>query len=98
MNREFNQPNFITNDFSVVAEKGTNFKTITSKEGDTHDLFEFWVLDNGQEVHCIAWDATAHSLKTAFENPITEIKLTYKERQNKFTNAVDYSIRNYEVK
>ncbi|WP_368485999.1 hypothetical protein [Spiroplasma sp. DGKH1] len=84
--------------FPIIGDKGTNFKTVNSKDGGSHDLFEFWVEDNGNEVHCIAWDDVANKLKSEFNfDNFKNIIITYKKRLNKFTEKTDYSVREFSL-
>lgn len=101
MHNNFNrktQEKFEECKFVIAESKKTLFKTVNGKDGKTHDLFEFWVLDNGNEVHCIAWDNVAHDLKKVLDSGKTnEISLTFKKRLNKFTEKIDYSVREFKI-
>ncbi|ATZ16063.1 hypothetical protein JN01_0012 [Entomoplasma freundtii] len=90
--------NLLNGTFPVENLDEIVFKTIVTREGDEHDLLEFWVNHDGKKVHCIAWDATANALKQAFDNHKPEsITLLYKHKQNRFTQDVDYSVRRFEL-
>lgn len=90
--------NLLNGTFPIADLDEIVFKTIVTREGDEHDLLEFWVNHEEKKVHCVAWDATANALKLALENrKPASISLLYKHKQNRFTQDIDFSVRRFTI-
>ncbi|WP_374695795.1 hypothetical protein [Spiroplasma endosymbiont of Polydrusus formosus] len=87
---------FINDVKFLLASKQPQLKTVTSKDGQTRDLCEFWVLDNGEEVQCVVWNDLAERLNAEFDlENFKAITITYKNNFNDFTGKTRYSVRDF---
>lgn len=87
---------FINDIKFLLAPKQPQLKTVTSKDGQTRDLCEFWILDNDEEVQCVVWNDLAEKLHTEFNlDNFKAITITYKKTFNDFTGKIRYSVRDF---
>ncbi|WP_425379640.1 hypothetical protein [Spiroplasma endosymbiont of Stenodema calcarata] len=80
----------------LLADKQPNLKTVTGKDGQTRDLCEFWVLDNGEETQCVVWNDLAEKFNAEFNlDNFKSVVISYRKNLNSFTGKMRYSVREF---
>ncbi|MBW3058842.1 hypothetical protein D6D54_07205 [Spiroplasma poulsonii] len=80
----------------LLADKQPTLKTVTSKDGQTRDLCEFWVLDNGEEVQCVVWNDLAERFNAEFNlDDFKSVIISYRKNLNSFNGKMRYSVRQF---